>query len=292
MRCGSPTESGTAASSSRVSWKLVNVRPMRVRCGPRVPAPAAPHPIVSARLSGAAWLPLGAPAAAELLPGWGLRQLATWHWLKVCDSGEPVGRLDIQHRRPYESLLLCWPAGLPAPPAQPAAASSSNSDGGGRSGFHVPGATALVVAAVPPAAHSRKPHLGPLLEPLLPPGARCLEVRQRGRGEVRGCKSCHLIFHLGSSSTRPISPPGAPFRAPACQRARLPSVCRCLGGSCTVAGRAGATRFSSSRAGQGTCCRTAGRDGCGGCGGSQEGRVHLRRRAATLTAIPCATSFQ
>ena len=34
-----------------------------------------------------------AHAAAELLPGWGLRHLATWHWLKVTDGGQPVGRL-------------------------------------------------------------------------------------------------------------------------------------------------------------------------------------------------------
>jgi hypothetical protein len=104
---------------------------------------------------------------AELLPGWRLRHLATWHWLKVTDAGQPVGRLDIQHRRPYESLLLCWPDHLAPPPAAPQAAAG---------GFHLLQGQPLVVAAVPPAAHSRKPHLAPLLQPLLPAGARCLEV--------------------------------------------------------------------------------------------------------------------
>lgn len=29
----------------------------------------------------------------ELLPAWGLQQVATWYWLKVAANGEPVGRL-------------------------------------------------------------------------------------------------------------------------------------------------------------------------------------------------------
>ncbi|EFN52846.1 hypothetical protein CHLNCDRAFT_36694 [Chlorella variabilis] len=113
----------------------------------------------------------------ELLPGWGLRHLATWHWLKVTDGGQPVGRLDIEHRRPYESLLLCWPAHLPDPPGAPAAPAAGG-DASGGSCFHVL-REPLVVVAVPPASHSRKPHLGPLLLPLLPDGARCLEMFAR-----------------------------------------------------------------------------------------------------------------
>ena len=30
---------------------------------------------------------------AELLPVWGLRHVATWHWLKVTDGGELVSPL-------------------------------------------------------------------------------------------------------------------------------------------------------------------------------------------------------
>ncbi|PRW33311.1 methyltransferase 2 [Chlorella sorokiniana] len=162
---------------------------------------------------------------SELLPGWGLRHLATWHWLKVTDHGQLVSRLDIEHRRPYESLLLCWPAHLPPPPGLPdsgqqlhgssggeqataAAAAAAGGQPAGRiapgrqaagllaaggqagpsnqsapdaaaNGFHLLQDLPLVIAAVPPAAHSRKPHLGPLLLPLLPPGARCLEMFAR-----------------------------------------------------------------------------------------------------------------
>lgn len=97
--------------------------------------------------------------------------------------GSPDTKQDVEHRRPYESLLLCWPAHLPPPPsaADPEACSGSHSGGGGGGngsddGFHLLQGRPMVVAAVPPASHSRKPHLGALLQPLLPPGARCLEV--------------------------------------------------------------------------------------------------------------------
>lgn len=97
---------------------------------------------------------------------------------------------DVEHRRPYESLLLCWPAHLPPPPgiksaseAHGAAPGSSGGDDhstpGSGGGFCLLQGRPLVVAAVPPAAHSRKPHLGPLLLPLLPPQARCLELFAR-----------------------------------------------------------------------------------------------------------------
>lgn len=192
------------------------------------------------------------PPLAELLPGWGLRCLSTWHWLKISDGGEPAGRLvststacmpsrcprpkppapsaahtpapasgntlfslllcqDIEHRRPYESLLLCWPVHLPLPgPLQPDSAATLPDPGpagqqaaaeavtaaAGRApsaskqpqqaevraaGFHLLPGRELVIAAVPPAEHSRKPHLGELLLPLLPPRARCLEVGTAAR---------------------------------------------------------------------------------------------------------------
>lgn len=90
---------------------------------------------------------------------------------------------DVEHRRPYESLLLCWPAGLPPPGLSAAGGMPGHSSSGSAPpGFHLLPGRPLVVAAVPPAAHSRKPHLGALLLPLLPPGARCLEVRLAGRG--------------------------------------------------------------------------------------------------------------
>lgn len=134
----------------------------------------------------------------ELLPAWGLRHLATWHWLKVTDGGEPVGRLDCEHRRPYESLLLCWPAHLPPPPPAP----SDDSLSGGASGFHLLRGRPLVIAAVPPASHSRKPHLGALLRPLLPPQPRCLEVSLVGLPAcLRGQREVQSLVHPTSTST-------------------------------------------------------------------------------------------
>jgi hypothetical protein len=94
----------------------------------------------------------------------------TTAWPRGCSAGLQ----DCQHRRPYESLLLCWPEHLSVPGAGAAAEGAADS-----SGFHLLLERPLVVAAVPPAAHSRKPHIGALLQPLLPPGARCLEVRWR-----------------------------------------------------------------------------------------------------------------
>lgn len=54
------------------------------RCLLRARSPACPNPC-----------PPAAPRCrrAELLPGWGLRHLATWHWLKVTDPGQLVSRL-------------------------------------------------------------------------------------------------------------------------------------------------------------------------------------------------------
>lgn len=124
---------------------------------------------------------------AELLPAWGLRQVGAWHWLKVADDGRPVSPLDVAHRRPYESLLLCCPAALPMPLAAPAGgcppgAEPPAAQTGGQAvappaGFRLP-PVQLVLAAVP-AQHSRKPHLGPLLAPHLPPQPRCLEMFAR-----------------------------------------------------------------------------------------------------------------
>ena len=34
---------------------------------------------------------------AELLPAWGLRHVATWHWLKVTDDGQLVSPLVLLH---------------------------------------------------------------------------------------------------------------------------------------------------------------------------------------------------
>jgi N6-adenosine-specific RNA methylase IME4 len=101
----------------------------------------------------------------ELLPAWGLEARAAWRWLKVTDAGAPVSPLAVAHRRPYELLLLCSAAGAPPPWAAPGSGFAAPEDG--------------LVLLAPPGAHSRKPPLGALLAPLLPRGARRLELFAR-----------------------------------------------------------------------------------------------------------------
>eukprot|EP00884_Botryococcus_braunii_P017054 jgi/Botrbrau1/4031/Bobra.0016s0038.1 len=98
----------------------------------------------------------------ELLPAWGLSLQTRWHWLKVTQSGQLVSPLEIKHRKPYEVLLLAIREG----------------EAGRLVTLPIP--RDLVIIAVP-GEHSRKPHLGRLLRPLLTQGshARCLEMFAR-----------------------------------------------------------------------------------------------------------------
>jgi hypothetical protein len=105
----------------------------------------------------------------ELLPAWDLCHVATWTWLKVTDGCLPVSSLHSLHRHPYELLLLCIKTSEPGSPSRPDALGLS----GNHSGVELQ--DGLVIVATP-AQHSRKPKLGALLAPLLPSGARCLEV--------------------------------------------------------------------------------------------------------------------
>ena len=150
---------------------------------------------------------------------------------------------DIEHRRPYESLLLCWPAHLPDPPGAPAAPAAGG-DASGGSCFHVL-REPLVVVAVPPASHSRKPHLGPLLLPLLPDGARCLEVRGGWPRKVQGSTAC-----MQGPAVLPACTASMTVHAYACSNpvCCCHVLCRCLPGSCTAGGPAGAMKGSSFRA--------------------------------------------
>ncbi|CAL8472253.1 g11795 [Coccomyxa elongata] len=101
----------------------------------------------------------------ELLPHWGLEEVATWFWLKVTDSGQLVSPLEVAHRRPYESLVLARPRST---------ASNSNAAGGEQRG-QIPNMVFLAM----PGQHSRKPHLGRLLKRHLPPQPACLEMFAR-----------------------------------------------------------------------------------------------------------------
>ncbi|KAL3160646.1 hypothetical protein ABBQ32_010569 [Trebouxia sp. C0010 RCD-2024] len=131
----------------------------------------------------------------ELLPHWGLKQVATWFWLKVTDSGELVSPLEVAHRRPYEVLMLLQPLGMSphqplspaastatnkAPPVTPADLSRHTNSDGAQPAFHAIAQPpdGLVMVAVP-GEHSRKPQLAQLLQPYLPEKASCLEMFAR-----------------------------------------------------------------------------------------------------------------
>ncbi|KAK9905667.1 hypothetical protein WJX75_004219 [Coccomyxa subellipsoidea] len=104
----------------------------------------------------------------ELLPKWGLEQVATWFWLKVTNSGQLVSPLEVAHRRPYEVLLLARPR-------------SSNASGGAVCQEQCRAVPDMVFFAVP-GDHSRKPHLGRLLRRHLPAHPACLEMFARELG--------------------------------------------------------------------------------------------------------------
>ncbi|XP_043207851.1 uncharacterized protein LOC122373640 isoform X1 [Amphibalanus amphitrite] len=95
-----------------------------------------------------------------LLPAWGVREIALWHWVKVTRYGQPITSGAHHSKQPYEQLVLgrlgAEPAGLPLPPAE------------------------RLIVSVPCAVHSRKPLLHDLLRPYLPAGYRGLEVFARG----------------------------------------------------------------------------------------------------------------
>ena len=98
----------------------------------------------------------------DLLPQWGLRLEARWHWLKVSATGEPLTPLASHHRKPYEVLLLARAGGaaLASAPAP------------------VPDQRALVTGTT--VFHSEKPPLLPLLRGHVPAAAHashlCLDI--------------------------------------------------------------------------------------------------------------------
>ncbi|KAK9818627.1 hypothetical protein WJX74_005012 [Apatococcus lobatus] len=96
----------------------------------------------------------------HLLPAWGLELIATWWWAKITPSGHPVQPLGATHHHPYEPILLAWRAGYQQWP-------------------QLAGLPRHLVLAAEPMQHSRKPHLGPLLQLCLPPAPRCLEMFAR-----------------------------------------------------------------------------------------------------------------
>jgi N6-adenosine-specific RNA methylase IME4 len=101
----------------------------------------------------------------DLLPQWGLRLEARWHWLKVTRQGEPLTPLESNHRKPYEVLLLARASGA----AATAAADIRP----------VPSDCVLITTTT--VFHSEKPPLLHLLQPHLPASSgplwqTCLDI--------------------------------------------------------------------------------------------------------------------
>ena len=95
----------------------------------------------------------------ELLPAWGLEHVATWYWVKVRPSdGSTTVPLACMHRHCYEPLLLLRPKGSSL--AAAAAAQVFMED------VATPVLPEGFCIFCCPGEHSRKPHLGPLLQAL------------------------------------------------------------------------------------------------------------------------------
>ncbi|KAK2066973.1 hypothetical protein P8C59_000748 [Phyllachora maydis] len=95
-------------------------------------------------------------SAGGIFAGWGVELVDEWTWLKVTAHGDPVVSLDSEWRKPWERLLIA---------ARP-----------GRT--RVTSGQRKVIFSVPD-THSRKPNLRGLLEPLMPPDYRAMEVFAR-----------------------------------------------------------------------------------------------------------------
>lgn len=123
--------------------------------------------------------PIAAPKAAPT--GCGLCIQAEIPLFQLQASVEQRGRdfqQGIAFRRPYEVLLLCTPL-----PNHHQAAAGERADSKlheheqpDQSGAALPLLPQHLVFASVPGAHSRKPHLGRLLQRHLPPSITCLEV--------------------------------------------------------------------------------------------------------------------
>ncbi|KAM0795567.1 MT-A70 [Usnea florida] len=97
--------------------------------------------------------------ALESFQAWNVRLIGEWAWLKTTVCGLPVTQVDGLWRKPYEVLLL------------------GRKDIDEVKDPHQEIQRRVIVAV--PDLHSRKPHLKPLIEPLLPKTYRALEIFAR-----------------------------------------------------------------------------------------------------------------
>ncbi|KAG6366486.1 hypothetical protein INS49_000663 [Diaporthe citri] len=91
-----------------------------------------------------------------LFAEWGLELVGEWTWLKVTTAGEPMVDVNSTWRKPWERLLIARKRGAET---------------------RLPCRSRVIVSV--PDLHSRKPNLRPLLEDVLPPGYRGLEIFAR-----------------------------------------------------------------------------------------------------------------
>uniref|UniRef100_A0A915Q1D1 Uncharacterized protein n=1 Tax=Setaria digitata TaxID=48799 RepID=A0A915Q1D1_9BILA len=82
----------------------------------------------------------------EMIEYFGFVKIATWRWLKVTSSGEPVYNLDSQHKQPFESIIF--------------ASTTAGSE------IYTKIVDDFVLISTPSAIHSRKPPLLPVLQTL------------------------------------------------------------------------------------------------------------------------------
>ncbi len=110
----------------------------------------------------ACWITNKASVRADALEAfevWKVQLVEEWAWLKTTEHGEPVTKIDGVWRKPYEILLI-------------GKMSEDQSD-------KVVGDIRRRVIVAVPDFHSRKPNLKALVEPMLPPHYRALEVFAR-----------------------------------------------------------------------------------------------------------------
>jgi len=86
-------------------------------------------------------------AVHRTLEHWGMVPLATWHWLKICRSEQPVFSFRPDHKLPFETLLIaCRRQDLPTFTKKK----------------RIPDHYCII--GIPNANHSRKPPIAPILK--------------------------------------------------------------------------------------------------------------------------------
>lgn len=101
----------------------------------------------------------------DIFQAWNLQYVATWFWIKITRSGEPVCQFsEPPGKQPYERIIF-----------------GSREERKGR--YHQPEENKCIVS-VPSAIHSHKPPLTEILKEYLPSSPQCLELFAQDRKSV------------------------------------------------------------------------------------------------------------